>query len=83
MGILLLCCLNDENFKILFRRVNNEHQIAQGLANERLRDEILCQLVNQTWRNDVEGNNERGWLLMASCLSAFPPTGPLYKYLLK
>lgn len=55
----------------------------QGISNERLRDEILCQLVNQTWRNELVANNERGWLLMANCLSVFPPSHHLYKFLLK
>ncbi|KAI5727750.1 hypothetical protein M8J77_006381 [Diaphorina citri] len=54
-----------------------------GLSNEKLRDEILCQLVNQTWRNDNTASCERGWLLMANCLSVFPPSAPLYKFLLK
>ena len=55
----------------------------QGLTNEKLRDEILCQLCNQTWKNDNEANAERGWLLMSNCLSVFPPSDTLYKYLLK
>ena len=55
----------------------------QGLTNEKLRDEILCQLCNQTWKNENEANAERGWLLMSNCLSVFPPSDNLYKYLLK
>ena len=55
----------------------------KGIQNEKLRDEILCQLANQTWKNDNEANCERGWLLMSHCLSAFAPTKLLYKYLLK
>jgi myosin-15 len=55
----------------------------QGIVNEKLRDEVLCQLCNQTWNNDNDANNERGWLLMANCLSVFPPSKTLYKYLLK
>ena len=63
--------------------INTLFCCAQGLANERLRDEILCQLCNQTWRNDNTANAERGWLLLANCLSVFPPTSTLYKYILK
>ncbi|KAF8777343.1 Unconventional myosin-XV like protein [Argiope bruennichi] len=48
-----------------------------------MRDEILCQLCNQTWKNDNEANNERAWILMANCLSCFAPSRHLYKYLLK
>ncbi|XP_050539166.1 unconventional myosin-XV isoform X10 [Daktulosphaira vitifoliae] len=80
---LILRFMNDESLSPKKEQALADYIIHKGLTNERLRDEILCQLVNQTWRNDIETNNERGWLLMASCLSAFPPTGPLYKYLLK
>ncbi|XP_060860512.1 unconventional myosin-XV isoform X5 [Metopolophium dirhodum] len=80
---LILRFMNDVSLSPKREQALADYIIHKGLANERLRDEILCQLVNQTWRNDVEANNERCWLLMASCLSAFPPTGPLYKYLLK
>ena len=55
----------------------------KGLTNEKLRDEIYCQLANQTWKNDNDDNCERGWLLFSQCLSAFPPSKMLYKYLLK
>lgn len=80
---LILRFMNDTSLSPKREQALADYIIHKGLANERLRDEILCQLVNQTWRNDVEANNERCWVLMASCLSAFPPTGPLYKYLLK
>lgn len=56
---------------------------SKGIQNERMRDEILCQLSNQTWKNENTANLERGWLLMANCLSVFSPSQGLYKYLLK
>ena len=31
-------------------------------------------MANQTWKNESEANAERGWLLMANCMSAFPPS---------
>ena len=34
----------------------------QGISNPKLRDEILCQLANQTWKNDNKENAERGKL---------------------
>ncbi len=40
-------------------------------------------MISQTWKNDNEENCERGWFLMSNCLSAFPPSRTLYKYLLK
>jgi len=55
----------------------------QGLQHEGLRDEIFCQLANQTWGNQKLGPAERVWQLMAHCLSAFQPSPSLYKYLLK
>uniref|UniRef100_T1JBR9 Unconventional myosin-XV n=1 Tax=Strigamia maritima TaxID=126957 RepID=T1JBR9_STRMM len=57
--------------------------VQKGLANESLRDETLCQLANQTWKNESEVSIERGWLLMANCMSCFPPSKTLYKYLMK
>ena len=54
-----------------------------GLANEYLRDEILCQLCSQVFQNSNDANTERGWVLVSACLSAFPPSAALYKYLLK
>jgi myosin-15 len=57
--------------------------VLQALTNEKLRDELLCQLCNQTWKNENEANCERGWLLMANCLSTFAPSSTLAKYLLK
>ncbi|KAG7269450.1 hypothetical protein CRUP_032304 [Coryphaenoides rupestris] len=57
--------------------------IQRGLDNPRLRDEILAQVANQVWRNPNALNSERGWLLLAACLSAFMPSQRLAKYLLK
>ncbi|XP_041062874.1 unconventional myosin-XV [Carcharodon carcharias] len=54
-----------------------------GLASPSLRDEILAQLANQVWRNANDKNAERGWLLLASCLSCFAPSSKMDKYLLK
>ncbi|OTF76096.1 hypothetical protein BLA29_008958, partial [Euroglyphus maynei] len=53
------------------------------LANLNLRDEILCQLCNQTWQNDNVDACDRAWTLMIHCLSSFSPSSLLYKYLLK
>lgn len=80
---LILRFMNDESLTDRKEQVLGDYICYKGLTNEKLRDEILCQLVNQTWRNDVQANNEKGWLLMASCLSVFPPSSNLYKFLLK
>uniref|UniRef100_A0ABM5F0J4 Unconventional myosin-XV n=1 Tax=Pogona vitticeps TaxID=103695 RepID=A0ABM5F0J4_9SAUR len=57
--------------------------VQKGLTTPSLRDEILSQIANQVWRNTNPHNEERGWLLMAACFSAFPPSPRLEKYLLK
>ncbi|XP_028842547.1 unconventional myosin-XV isoform X2 [Denticeps clupeoides] len=57
--------------------------IQKGLSNSSLRDEVLCQIANQVWRNSNPDNSERGWLLLLGCLSAFAPSPKIEKYLLK
>ncbi|NXF52904.1 MYO15 protein, partial [Oceanites oceanicus] len=57
--------------------------VQKGLSAPGLRDELLAQAANQVWRNTNVNNEERGWLLLAACLSAFPPSATFDKYLLK
>ncbi|XP_074741909.1 unconventional myosin-XV [Strix uralensis] len=57
--------------------------VQKGLSAPGLRDELLAQAANQVWRNTNVNNEERGWLLLATCLSAFPPSTTFDKYLLK
>ncbi|XP_075232051.1 unconventional myosin 10A isoform X3 [Lycorma delicatula] len=80
---LILRFMNDDSLGGKKEQVLGDYIAYKGISNEKLRDEILCQLVNQTWRNDIAANCERGWLLMANCLSVFPPSSHLYKFLLK
>ncbi|XP_032896838.1 unconventional myosin-XV [Amblyraja radiata] len=82
-------------FKLILRFMGDPHlngtqeilfgnYIAQiGLANSNLRNEIFAQIANQVWRNINDKNAERGWLLMATCLSSFAPSSKMDKYLLK
>ena len=60
-----------------------DYIIQKGLSHESLRDEILCQLCNQTWKNESPESAERAWILMANVLSAFPPSRNLFKYILQ
>ncbi|XP_063788896.1 unconventional myosin-XV [Pseudophryne corroboree] len=69
----------DEAQEILF----GNYIIQKGLSNMGLRDEILAQIANQVWQNTNPNNEERGWYLLASCLSSFAPSPNLDKYLLK
>ncbi|NXK12006.1 MYO15 protein, partial [Herpetotheres cachinnans] len=57
--------------------------VQKGLSVPGLRDELLAQAANQVWRNTNVNNEERGWLLLAACLSAFSPSATFEKYLLK
>uniref|UniRef100_K7FSJ5 Myosin XVA n=1 Tax=Pelodiscus sinensis TaxID=13735 RepID=K7FSJ5_PELSI len=57
--------------------------VQRGLTAPGLRDELLAQVANQVWRNTNVNNEERGWLLLAACLSGFAPSASLEKHLLK
>ncbi|XP_069501807.1 unconventional myosin-XV isoform X2 [Ambystoma mexicanum] len=57
--------------------------IQKGLSIASLRDEIFAQIANQVWRNTNPNNEERGWYLLASCLSGFSPSQNMNKCLLK
>ena len=80
---LILRFMNDNSLSGMREKVMADYIAHKGIENEKLRDEIYCQLANQTWKNDNQANAERGWLLMAHCLSAFAPSKMLHKYLLK
>ena len=80
---LILRFMNDNSLSGMREKIMADYIAHKGIQNEKLRDEIFCQLANQTWKNDNEANGERGWLLMAHCLSAFAPSKMLHKYLLK
>ncbi|GAU92977.1 hypothetical protein RvY_04984-2 [Ramazzottius varieornatus] len=66
-----------------------DYIVYKGLANHTLRDEIYCQLYNQTRPSSVPDSGaeavvtERAWFLLACCLSAFSPSKTLYPFLLK
>ncbi|XP_064594768.1 unconventional myosin-XV-like isoform X2 [Liolophura sinensis] len=80
---LILRFMNDTNMSEKREKILGDYIIQQGLQHEQLRDEIYCQLCNQTWRNETVSSAERGWFLLALCLGCFQPSETLYKYLLK
>ena len=75
--------MNDDTLSGKREKVLSDYIIQKGLADESLRDEILCQLCNQTWNNDNPTSRQKAWLLMADALSVFSASHVLYKYLLK
>lgn len=73
---LILRWSNDPQLAGVRERALADYMIHKGLNSKGLRDELLVQLCNQTWKNE---NSERVWQLMAHCLSCFQPSPPLYK----
>ncbi|KAK1331743.1 LOW QUALITY PROTEIN: hypothetical protein QTO34_009718 [Cnephaeus nilssonii] len=76
-------------FKLVLRFMGDPHlhgarlrelHCAERAGSAELRDEILAQLANQVWRNSRTHNAERGWLLLAACLSGFAPSSRLNKF---
>ncbi|KAG5277615.1 hypothetical protein AALO_G00089440 [Alosa alosa] len=81
--MLILRFMGDPNLNGAQENLFGNYIIQRGLATAPIRDEILAQIANQVWRNEHHGNAERGWLLMAACLSSFFPSDHMDKYLLK
>ncbi|XP_068984012.1 unconventional myosin-XV isoform X3 [Bombus flavifrons] len=80
---MILRFMNENNLSGKREQALGDYIVNKGIVNEKLRDEILCQLANQTWKNENDANKERGWLLLSNCLSAFQPSPTLFKYFLK
>ncbi|XP_057186832.1 unconventional myosin-XV-like [Triplophysa rosa] len=81
--ILILRFMGDPNLNGAQENLFGNYIIQRGLSTPPIRDEILAQIANQVWRNEYTRNAERGWLLMAACLSSFAPSEKMEKYLLK
>lgn len=79
----ILRFMGDPHLRGAQENVFGNYIVYKGLAVPELRDEILAQLANQVWRNPSAHNAERGWLLLAACLSGFAPSSRLNKFLLK
>ncbi|XP_018402219.1 PREDICTED: unconventional myosin-XV [Cyphomyrmex costatus] len=80
---MILRFMNESNLNGKREQALGDYIVNKGIVNEKLRDEILCQLANQTWKNENDANKERGWLLLSNCLSTFQPSATLFKYFLK
>ncbi|XP_017773416.1 PREDICTED: unconventional myosin-XV [Nicrophorus vespilloides] len=77
---LILRWSNDSQLSGARERALADYIVHKGLSSRGLRDELLVQLVNQTWKNE---NADRVWQLMSHCLSCFQPSPALNKYLLR
>ena len=80
---LILRFMNDNDLSGKKEKLLADYIVQKGLASVSLRDEIFCQLANQTWKNESPMAADRGWTLLVHCLSSFAPSPLLYKYLLK
>ncbi|NWT04034.1 MYO15 protein, partial [Mionectes macconnelli] len=80
---LILRFMGDPGLGGLQETLFGNYIVQKGLSVPGLRDELLAQAANQVWRNTNVNNEERGWLLLATCLSAFSPSAAFDKYLLK
>lgn len=83
VSLQILRFMGDPNLNGAQENLFGNYIIQRGLSTPPIRDEILSQVANQVWRNENLRNSERGWLLMAACLSSFAPSDKLAKYLLK
>lgn len=83
MRLQILKFMGDPHLNGAQENLLGNYIIQKGLSNPGIRDEILCQIANQVWRNSNPNNAERGWLLLLGCLSAFSPSAKIEKYLLK
>ncbi|TRY59058.1 hypothetical protein DNTS_008381 [Danionella cerebrum] len=81
--VMILRFMGDPHLNGAQENLFGNYIIQKGLSNPSMRDEILCQIANQVWRNSNPDNSERGWLLLLACLSAFAPSVKMEKYLLK
>lgn len=73
---LILRWSNDTQMTGNRERALADYIVHKGLMSRGLRDELLVQLCNQSWKND---NAERIWQLMSHCLSCFQPSPALHK----
>lgn len=73
---LILRWSNDNQLTGVRERALADFVVYKGLNSRGLRDELLVQLCNQSWKNE---NSDRIWQLMAHCLSCFQPSPPLSK----
>ncbi|XP_068770245.1 myosin XVB [Struthio camelus] len=80
---LILRFIGDKNLHGWQEVLLGNYIAGRGLNNPALRDEILSQVVSQTWKNPDVEQSRRAWVLMTTLLSSFAPSPVLEKPLLK
>ncbi|NWX29038.1 MYO15 protein, partial [Notiomystis cincta] len=80
---LILRFIGDKSLRGWQEVLLGNYIAGRGLRDAALRNEILSQVVAQTWRNPDPEHSQRGWVLMATLLSCFGPSPELEKPLLK
>ncbi|KAJ7316027.1 hypothetical protein JRQ81_002189 [Phrynocephalus forsythii] len=80
---LILRFIHDKDLESWQEEVLGNYLVSRGLASLSLRNELLCQVATQVWRNPDLEQCQRGWVLMAALLGSFAPSPALEKPLLK
>ncbi|NXU56979.1 MYO15 protein, partial [Turnix velox] len=80
---LILRFIGDKNLHGWQEVLLGNYIAGRGLSNVALRNEILSQVVTQTWKNPDMEQRQRAWVLMATLLSCLAPSPALEKPLLK
>ncbi|XP_013922588.1 PREDICTED: unconventional myosin-XVB-like [Thamnophis sirtalis] len=80
---LVLRFINDWELQGIHEQILGNYIASRGLASPPLRNELLSQIATQLWKNPDLEQCQRGWVLMATLLSAFTPSPALEKPLLK
>ncbi|KAG8129049.1 hypothetical protein E2320_015811, partial [Naja naja] len=80
---LILRFINDQDLMGSHEQLLGNYIASRGVASIPLRNELLSQVATQLWKNPDLEQCQRGWVLMATLLSAFTPSPALEKPLLK
>ncbi|NXU88135.1 MYO15 protein, partial [Xiphorhynchus elegans] len=80
---LILRFIGDESLRGWQEVLLGNYIAGRALGNAALSNEILSQVVAQTWKNPDMERSQRAWVLMANLLSCLAPSPALEKPLLK
>ncbi|NXC29172.1 MYO15 protein, partial [Campylorhamphus procurvoides] len=80
---LILRFIGDESIRGWQEVLLGNYIAGRALSDTALSNEILSQVVAQTWKNPDMEHSQRAWVLMANLLSCLAPSPALEKPLLK